>query len=111
VVYGGPREAPIAETILKSAREFYQARDEEGLPGLTFDQALNYLVAVFNMRYLSEEERAAELQGLPQDVIDGMTAVLAEEPEAESPLLILDFRTLPAGQPDPERLFLLVQPL
>lgn len=111
VVYGGPAEGQIAAAMLQAALEFFKTGVAEGLSDLTFEQALNYLVAIYNMRHLPPEDRDAALQDLPQEIRDGLAATLQEQPEAESPLLILDARSLPAGSADPTRLFLLVQSL
>jgi hypothetical protein len=110
-VYGGPAEGQIAAALLQAALEFHKTGVAEGLADLSLDQALNYLVTIYNMKHLPEEDRDTALQELPEEIREGLAATLQDQPQAENPLLILDYRFLEAGPSDPARLFLLVQPL
>ena len=111
VVYGGPAEGQIAAALLQAALEFHKTGVEEGLDDLTLEQALNYMVAIYNMQHLPSSDRETALRELPGEIREDLIATLQDQPKAENPLLILGHRFLEAGPSDPARLFLLVQPL
>jgi hypothetical protein len=111
VCYGGPAEGQIAAALLQAAHEMQKTGADEGLPDLTIEAALNYLVLIYNMRHLSPEEREQASQALPEEMREGLTSLLGDEPEAEDPLLILQARCFEGDSSGPARLFLLVQPL
>jgi hypothetical protein len=111
VVHGEAADHVVASTFLNAAREMQQDAANEGLGAMSLEDSLNYLQMVWNLSNMSDEERALALEQVPEDAKPALLFEADSLPERDTPFMILELDLLYAGDPERERLLMLLEPL
>lgn len=111
VVEGSAVDHSIAAVFMEAARELQRDIElEDGAPG-PLKECLDYLMMVWNLSNMSDEERAIALDQVPEEMQSALTLEADSLPPRETPFMILKLRLLNAEEPGNERLLMLLEPL
>jgi len=111
VVEGSSADHSIASVFMEAAREMQRDTATEHDGPLPLRECIDYLMMVWNLSNMSDEERAIALEQVPEEMQSALTLEADSLPPRETPFIILELRLLNAEEPGNERLLMLLEPL